>query len=62
MISKWKSFYFRYNRRDREANAAERRLEGLELQVAELTARLNEVEAPRKRLEKENAVSNTISC
>lgn len=45
----------KYNRRDRDATAAERRVETLEAQVAELTAKLNEVEAPRKRLEKENA-------
>lgn len=45
----------RYNRRDREATAAERRLEALETQIAELNAKLNEVEGPRKRLEKENS-------
>lgn len=31
-------------------------MEGLEAQVADLTAKLNEAEAPRKRLEKENSV------
>ena len=46
----------RYSRRDREASALERRVEGLEAQVADLTAKLNEAEAPRKRLEKENSV------
>lgn len=44
----------KYNRRDREAAAAERHLSSLEAQVAELTAKLNDADAPRKRLEKEN--------
>ena len=46
----------RFNRRDREASAMERRIEGLEAQVADLTGKLAEAEAPRKRLEKENSV------
>ncbi|XP_076465893.1 lamin Dm0-like [Babylonia areolata] len=45
----------KFDRRDREAAAAERRVEALEAQVAELTVKLNDAEGPRKRLEKENA-------
>ena len=52
---------FRFQRRDREASALERLMEGLEAQVAELTAKLNEAEAPRKRLEKENNVRITTA-
>lgn len=46
----------RFNRRDRDATSYERRVESLETQVAELQAKLSEADAPRKRLEKENAV------
>ncbi|KAK7116770.1 lamin Dm0-like [Littorina saxatilis] len=45
----------KYNRRDRDATAMERRVEGLEAQVADLTGKLSEADAPRKRLEKENS-------
>ncbi|KAL8624877.1 hypothetical protein ACOMHN_016173 [Nucella lapillus] len=45
----------KFERRDRDATAAERHVETLETQHAELTAKLNEAEGPRKRLEKENA-------
>lgn len=49
--------HFRFSKRDRDATNYERRVEALEAQVAELQAKLNEVEAPRRRLEKENHVS-----
>lgn len=57
--NKYKSDYedllAKFGRRDREASAYQHRVETLEAQVAELTAKLNDADAPRKRLEKENA-------
>ncbi|XP_076443906.1 lamin-B1.S-like [Babylonia areolata] len=57
--NKYKSDYEdllgKFTRRDREASAYQHRVESLETQVAELTAKLNDADAPRKRLEKENA-------
>ena len=60
-MNKLYPIFSRFQRRDREASALERRVEGLEVQVAELTAKLNEAEAPRKRLEKENSVRIMIA-
>ncbi|KAL8577274.1 hypothetical protein ACOMHN_062783 [Nucella lapillus] len=57
--NKYKSDYEellgRYGRRDREATTYLHRVETLETQVADLTAKLNDADGPRKRLEKENA-------
>eukprot|EP00745_Piridium_sociabile_P044901 TRINITY_DN9563_c0_g1_i1.p1 TRINITY_DN9563_c0_g1~~TRINITY_DN9563_c0_g1_i1.p1 ORF type:complete len:607 (-),score=172.55 TRINITY_DN9563_c0_g1_i1:775-2595(-) len=57
--NKYKSDYEellgRFTRRDREASAYQHRVETLEVQLAELNAKLNDADGPRKRLEKENA-------